>query len=274
MLAGWVVSWVAFAPALLVLRIGVFPALAELPEEPGAVTSGDVGLILVEAARPMVPPFVLAVLSGLVVLWVWFVLWHAGVVAWQLWTGGRRVRLGEVLGLGMVAWWRYARLSATAAAVLVVAMTVLWIPLRTAIFGSSHAMAEERMMILLAVAIVITKLVAVVVWLATLHGAWLLGLPERRSAVVAWLMGLRNVLRMPLSSLGTWLLWLVPAWLVAFLPLYVGWKFDPLRGSMVLVVLSMIAALIRSFCWVGMFTSFAPVTGLVGEVDDESDEAS
>ena len=273
-LAGWAVSWVAVAPALLVLRLGVFPALAELPSEPGAVTSGDVGLILVEAARPMLRPFALAGLSGLVVLWVWFVLWHAGVVAWQLWAGGRRVRLGEVLGLGMVAWWRFARLSATAAAVLGLGGAALWIPLWGAVQSSFHSMAEERMMILLVVGIVVTKLLAVVVWLATLHGAWLLGLPERRSAVLAWLGGLGSTLRMPLSSVATWLLWLIPAWLATLVPLSIGLTFDGLRGTIVLTVIGLIAALVRSFCWVGMFCSFAPVTGLLGEPEDEPGDES
>ena len=273
-LVGWAVSWVAFAPALLVLRLGVFPALAELPSEPGAVTSGDVGLILIEAARPMLRPLALAVLSGLVVLWVWFVLWHAGVVAWQLWAGGRRVRLGEVLGLGLVAWWRYARLSATAAAVLGLGGAALWLGLRAAVRSGFHSMAEERMMILLAAGIVITKLLAVVVWLATLHGAWLLGLPERRSAVLAWLRGLWNTLRMPLSSVAAWLLWLIPAWLASLVPLSIGLAFADLRGTLVLTMIGLIAALVRSFCWVGMFCSFAPVTGLIGEHDDDLGDGS
>lgn len=268
-LAGWAVSWIAFVPALLVLRLGVFPALAELPEEPGVVAAGDVGLILVEAARPIARPFALAVLSGLVVVWVWFVLWHAGVVAWQLWTGGRRVRLGEVLGLGLVAWWRYARLSATAAAVLVIGGAALWISLRMAVGGAFQTMAEERLVVLLAAGLLVTKLLAIVVWIATLHGAWMLGMPERRSAVLAWLEGLGNTLRMPLSSLGSWLLWLVPAWLVALIPLGIGYQFQGLRGTPLLIAASLAAALIRSFCWVGMFNSFAPVTGLLGEPDDE-----
>lgn len=267
-LVGWAVSWIAFAPALLVVRLGVFPAVAELPDEPGAVAAGDVGLILVEAARPMVRPFALAVLSGLLVVWWWSVLWHAGVVGWRLWTGGRRVRLGEVLGLGMVAWWRYARLSATAAAAFVVGGAALWMPLRVGVRGAFHAMAEERMLVLFAVGILATKLLAILIWLATLHGAWLLGLPERRSAALAWLKGLGYAARMPLASLGTWLLWLIPAWLAAVLPLWIGTRFIDLRGTLLLIAISVLAALIRSFCWVGMFCSFAPVTGLVSESDD------
>ena len=112
-LACWVVSGLAFLPAILVLRGALAPALGRLPQEPGSLPQGEIAVIVVESLRPLMLPIGLAVVSGLVVLWVWTVLWHAGVVGWQLWAGGRRVRLGEVLGLGMVAWWRYARLSAT-----------------------------------------------------------------------------------------------------------------------------------------------------------------
>ncbi len=197
-------------------------------------------------------------------LWLWTVLWHAGVVAWQLWTGGRRVRLGEVLGLGMVAWWRYIRLSLTALAALVLAGVVLWLPLGSAIRTSLNAMNEERMMLLVVVGFGITKLIAIVVWIATMHGAWLLGLPEYRSAVLSWVRGLWSAVRTPFSSLSTWFVWLVPAWLAAVVPLVVGFRFEGLRGSVALIVVSLLASLVRSFCWVGMFNSFAPVTGLVG----------
>jgi hypothetical protein len=269
-LVGWAVSWIAFAPALLVIRLGVFPALSALPEEPGVLPAGDVGLIIVEAARPIFRPFGLAVLSGLFVLWWWSVLWHAGVVAWELWTGARRVRLGEVLGLGMVAWWRYARLSATGVAAFAIVGSALWLPLWSGVRGAFHAMAEERMMALILIGVVATKLTAIVVWIATLHGAWLLGLPERRSAVLAWLVGLGRAARRPFSSVATWLVWLVPAWVAAMAPLWLGLRLPGLRGTVVLIAFGLLAALVRSFCWVGMFASFAPVTGLVGD-DDEAE---
>jgi hypothetical protein len=271
-LAGWVVSWLAFLPALMVVRLGVFPALAELPTEPGSVAAGDVGLILLEAARPMLRPFGLAVASGLAVLWAWSVLWHAGVVAWQLWTGGRRVRLGEVLGLGMVAWWRYARLSASAAAALAVGGAAIWIPVWAVVRAAVHDMPEERAVALLAAGVVLTKLLAIVVWLATLHGCWLLGLPERRSAVLAWLAGLGGALRRLPSSFGTWLLWLLPAGLASALALWLGMRFPAIRGTPALISVSLTASLVRAFCWVGMFASFAPGTGLVGGDDSEVGE--
>jgi len=267
--ACWAVSFLVFAPALLVLRTTIFRALAAVPGEAGAAPPGDIALIIIEAGWPILPPLGLAVVSGIVVLWLWTVLWHAGVVAWQLWTGGRRVRLGEVLGLGMVAWWRYIRLSLTALVALVLLGIGIWLPLASAIRTSLDAMNEQRMMLLLVVGLGITKLMAIVVWIATMHGAWLLGLPEYRSAVLSWVRGLGSAIRTPFSSFFTWLVWLVPAWLAAVVPLAFGIRFDGLRGSVALIVLSLAAGLVRSICWVGMFNSFAPVTGLVGGAEDE-----
>jgi hypothetical protein len=273
-IACWVVAWLAVAPALLLVRRMVFPGLAALPPDPGAVTAGDVALIVMEGVRRAAAPLGLAVASGAVVLWAWAVLWHAGVVAWQMWTGGRRVRLGEVLGLGMVAWWRYARLSMTALLALAAALAGLWIPLWSGIEAAFTGMDEGRLMWLLAAGIVVTKLVAIVVWIATLHGAWLLGLPERRSAALAWLRGLWTSARMPLSSVGAWLVWLVPAMAVSALPPVVGILFEGSRGGPVLIGVELLASLARAFCWIGLFCSFAPVTGIVGVPEEELEPAA
>lgn len=267
--ACWVVSFLVFAPALLVLRSTIFRALSAVPGGAGATPPGDIALIIIEAGRQILLPLGLAVASGILVLWLWTVLWHAGVVAWQLWTGGRRVRLGEVLGLGMVAWWRYIRLSLTALVALALLLIGLWLPLASVIRTSLYAMNEERMMLLVVVGFGITKLIAIVVWIATMHGAWLLGLPENRSAVLSWARGVWSAVRTPFSSLFAWLVWLVPAWLAAVVPLAVGIRFEGLRGSVALIVLSLGAGLVRSVCWIGMFNSFAPVTGLVGGVEGE-----
>lgn len=261
--ACWVVSWVAIAPALLLVRRTVFPALADLPSDPTLVAPGDAALILLEAARPVLVPFGLAVASAGLVLWAWAVLWHAGVVGWTLWSGGRRVRLGEVLGLGVVSWWRYARLSATALAVLAAAAVAIWVPVWSSVRIAFGAMEEERLIWLLLGGATATKLVAIIVWLATLHAAWLLGLPERRSAVLAWLRGLAGAVRAPIRSVGSWLVWLVPALVVSVVPAVAGATYPSLRGGPLLIGLTLLASLVRTFCWVGMFCSFAPVTGVV-----------
>ena len=129
--------------------------------------------------------------------------------------------------------------------------------------------AEARLIWLLGIGVVTTKLLAAVVWLATLCGCWLLGLPERRSAALAWLHGLVTAARMPVASLWSWLVWVVPALLVSAVPALVGWSFVELRGGLALIGIELLASLVRWFCWVGLFCSFAPVTGVVGVPDGE-----
>jgi hypothetical protein len=269
--ACWLVSLAVFLPAVWVVGGAVEGALENLPSEQGAMPDDDLNLILFGAVREIRAPLKLAVLSGVVTLWIWTVLWHAGVVNWALWAGGRRMRLGEVLGLGMVSWLRYARLSLTAAAMLVLALGLLWTPLSAAVSASHRAVAEQRAVLLLIGGFAVATLVALVVWAATLRAAWLLGLPDRRSVVLAWIRGLLITLRSPIRSLGPVLLWVVPVALISVIPLLAGLGFENLRGGWLLPVLGQIAAAVRAFCWVGLFASFAPITGLVG-VEAEGEE--
>ena len=264
-IAVWIGSWLAITPALLLLRQVVVPGLASLPSGPGEVPAGDVALIVLETVRGATRPVVFALLSGLMLLWAWTVLWHAGVVAWTLRAdAGRRARLGELLGPGLTAWWRYVRLSATALVALALAAAALWLAVWWGAQGAIVAMAERRLLLLLGIGVVATKLTAIAVWLATLHGSWLLGVPGRRSAVAAWLRGLQVAVHRPLASLGAWLVWVVPAMLVSAVVPLLGVAFEGLRGGALLAVLGLLASLARAFCWVGLFCSFAPVTAVVG----------
>ena len=257
-------SWLAITPALLLLRQVVVPGLASLPSGRGEVPEGDVALIVLEAVRGPARPLAFAVLSGLVLLWAWTVLWHAGVVAWTLRADAGRARLGELLGPGVAAWWRYARLSATALVALALAGAALGLPLWWGAGRAYAALAERRLIVLLAAGAAGFALAAIVVWLATLHASWLLGLPERRSAVLAWLRGLRLALRRPLASLWAWLVWVVPALLVSAVVPLLGVAFEGLGGGPLLAVLGLLASLARAFCWAGLFCSFSPATGVVG----------
>jgi hypothetical protein len=197
------------------------------------------------------------------------VLWHAGVVAWTLRAGAGRARLGELLGFGLAAWWRYARLSATALVALALAGAAIALPLWWGTGRAYAAMAERRLLLLVGIGVVATKLAAIAVWLATLHGSWLLGLPGRRSAVAAWLRGLQVAVHRPLPSLGAWLVWVVPALLASAVGPLLGAAFDDMRGGPLLLGIGLLASLARSFCWVGLLCSFAPVTGGVGVPEDQ-----
>lgn len=268
-LACWVVSVIVWLPALWVVGDTVAAAVEDLPDDAAAMPAGEATLILYLALRSVMTPVRLAVASGLVTLWIWTVLWHAGLVGWQLWAGGRRVRIGEVLGLGVVSWWRYARLSLTAASVLLVWCLVVGIQLEEAVHAFYWDMSEDRVTPFLFVAAGASLVVGWIVWAATLRAAWLLGLPERRSAVLAWLRGLVGTLRAPVMSLGTVVAWALPALLISLVPLAVGFLLPVVRDGWAIPILGQIAALTRAFCWVGLFASFGPVTGLVGIEEDE-----
>lgn len=267
--AVWIASWLAVAPALVLLRRIVAPALSSLPAGPGEVPDGDVALILLEAVREAQAPLAVAVLSGLVVAWAWAVLWHAGVVRWLLGTGAAPIRLGALLRLGAGVWWRYARLSLTALVALAVVAAAVWLPLGWGVARGFAAMTERRLIAAASAGALASAVVVIVVWLATLHGAWLLGLPGRRSAVVAWLRGLQATARRPVAGLWTVLVWVVPALLASAVVPLLGAAFAGLRGGLLLIAIGMLAGLARAFCWVGLFCSFTPVTGVVGIPEDQ-----
>jgi len=264
--AVWVASWLAIAPALLLLSRSVARGLGALPGGTGEVPAGDVSLIIVEALREAWLPLAIAVLCGLAVWWAWTVLWHAGVVRWQLRTGGQRVRLGDLLGVRVATWWRYARLSLTALVALVAAAAAVWLPLWWGVARGLTTMTERRLIALASAGAVATAAAVIVVWLATLRGAWRLGLPGRRSAALAWLAGLRATLRRPLPSVWAWLVWVVPSLLASAVVPLLGAVFAGLRGGLLLVVVGLLVSLLRAFCWVGLFCSFGPVTGVAGTV--------
>ena len=96
----------------------------------------------------------------------------------------------------------------------------------------------------------LTAVVLLGCWLATLRGAWLLGESGRRSAVVAWLRGFGATLRQPIRSLLTLVLWAVPGFALLALPVLVE---GPAAGLVLLL-----AWLGSAFCWVALYLSFAP----------------
>jgi hypothetical protein len=272
-LACWVVSVISFLPAVLVVDGAVSPALENLPDAGVDLPDHEVLLIARGAVGDVRAPLRLAVVSGAVTLWIWTVLWHAGMVNWTLWTSGRRLRLGELLGLGVVSWWRYARLSVLSCMVAIAGGLALLLPWSMAEESAYRAALEPRLVSLIAagVAFVIFHWV---LWAATVRAAWLIGTPERRSVAVAWLLGLGGTLRVPLASLGTVALWALPAVFVSLAPLVVGVEVPALRGGWAIPLLGQLAAAVRAFCWVGLFASFAPVTGLVGDESELDQVAS
>jgi hypothetical protein len=246
--AVWLVSMVVFLPAQLVVNRAAGATRANLPV--GPLTPGDDLLILVELIRPVAGPLVLALGSGVLALLAWSVLWHGGVVRWWQGAGTASVQLAEILGHGIVWWWRYARLAVVAATVTAATLAAIWVPLKPLIRSAETAAGGGRAGVLLATGLVLTVVVMSICWLATLRGAWLLGESGRRSAVVAWLRGLGATLRQPIRSLWTLVLWSLPGFALLVLPLLV----EGLAAWLVLLP----AWLGSAFCWVALYLSFAP----------------
>jgi hypothetical protein len=188
--------------------------------------------------------------GGVLALAVWSVLWHAGIARWWLGAGAARVRLAEIIGHGVVWWWRFLRLTMVAvfaAGLPVAGLSYLVLRLaRTADSGvvASHAGA------VLAAAVAASAMVIGMSWLATVRGAWALAESGRRSALVAWLRGLGATFRQPWSSLAVALAWGVPAVAALSAPLLLG----PVLALPLLVA----GLFVSTFCWVALYLSFAP----------------
>jgi len=266
-LAVWLVSMAVFLPARAVVWTAVAETFAALPS--GDLPDGELSLITIELLYPVWAPLAVAVLSGWLALWVWTVLWHAGLVRWFLFAGRVEVRLAEVLGHGLMGWWRWARLGLTSLSVLLITHSALWLTLHRAEDWAFDNAGDGLLGIYVLTALVVSFVVVVLCWLATLRGSWLLGSGNRRSAVLAWLTGLWGSVRQPVRSLMTLIVWAVPAVVATILPIMVGWNFEALRSPLPSAIIDAACGLFVAFCLVGLFLSFAPVTGLVGEMREE-----
>ena len=246
--AVWLVSMAVFVPAQLVMNQAVGATRANLPD--GPLTPGDNLLIVVELIRPVAGLLALALGSGVLALLAWSVLWHGGVVRWWQGAGTAGVQLAEILGHGIVWWWRYARLAVVAVTVTAAMLAAIWVPLGPLIRSAGTIGGGGRSGGLLTTGLVLTVIVMIISWLATLRGAWLFGESGRRSAVVAWLRGLGATLRQPIRSLWTLVLWGLPGFALLVLPVLV-------EG--LVAWLALLPAWFGSaFCWVALYLSFAP----------------
>jgi hypothetical protein len=253
-------SVVVFLPLHLVLWTTAGGGFGALPS--GDLPNGEILLITVELLRPAWPALVLAGLSSVFALWGWTVLWHAGVIRWVVYSGRRGVRLAEILSRGLFGWWRWARLGFTSVAVVVVVFLIL-VVIFFELEERAVSLADDSAMgFYLEAGILLGLAAAVLCWLATLRGAWLLGEVNRRSAVLAWCAGLWGTMRQPLKSLWTLTVWALPGLAASVLPLVAGWQVDALRAPLPSAVVGVACGLVTAFCTVALFLSFAPVTGL------------
>jgi hypothetical protein len=246
--AVWLVCVAIFLPAHLVVLAATAATFADLPARD--LPTGDELLIMVELIRPVVVPLAIALISGLLAFVAWAELWHGGTVRWWMGAGAARVRLAEILGHGVVWWWRYFRLAMMAFLAAASALFAIWAPIRIAISGSGALAAGRGAALLLLAGVVLSLFVILVDWLATLRASWMLGESGRRSAVVAWFRGLAATARQPLRTLLPVVVWGVPGLVMLVLPFLV-------EASIAMVAMPL-CWLVAAFCWVALFVSYAP----------------
>jgi hypothetical protein len=236
----WLVSLAIFAPVVVIVQMMAGPARAHRP--PGGYGGEDL-VVFFEIMRPLVIPLVVTLGFCCLTFVVWWILWHAGAVRWFLKTDAFDVRLGEIVGLGVAVWWRYARLALVALVLLAIAVVVPWLPLLA-------DFKQPTLRPLLVLGSASTILGVCLVWLAALRGAWLLAEPNRRSALVAWLRGLFAVLRHPLQSTAPLLVWALPGVVLLLLPLW----YDGPAATFVLLVSWLLSVFFR----MALHFSYAP----------------
>jgi len=235
-------AWVAiFVPSLVVVDAAAGPQRANRPA--GGFGAGEDLLVFFEIMRPVAMPLAVVFAFACLLLIAWCVLWHAGVARWWLDPATDEARLAQILGHGLPAWWRFARLAMIALVLQVTTTAAPWLPLL--------ADVEQRFVLpLLIFGSVATVVATVLVWLAAFRGGWLLAEPGRSSALMAWFRGLGVAVRQPLRSLLPVLVWAVPGIALLALPL--------LYNGPVAALFLLAAWLLAAFCMVALHMSYAP----------------
>lgn len=258
-LAVWIVPALLVSPFILTVQSALAPVLGRLPADPAP---GDLALVLARGLGRHGAALVVPALLAVAGIWLWTVLWHAGLVTWRAWAAGRPQLLGELLGLGIMRWWRYLRLSLVAMAAAAVTVGAVAAAVGAVARPAAESLEEARAVGVTLAGVALGKLLLLLLAAATLRGLWELGRPGRRSAAAAWLRGLAGALRHPLASLGVLLAWLIPIGILWAAPLAAVVALgDPGKGPAGVAILQL-GALFRAAAWVGLVGSFAPVAGL------------
>jgi hypothetical protein len=239
--AVWLLSIIVFFPAHAIVQMTAGRMRADLPSR--GLDAGEGLVVFFEIVRPIMVPLAVALFSGCLLVIAWCVLWHAGAVRWWLDPETDDPRLARILGHGLPAWWRFARLALLGLVFQVLGTGAPWLPLLADV-------EEQFVLPLLIFGCAAALGVTLLIWLAAARGAWLLGEPGRRSALVAWVRGLKAAVRQPLRSLLPVLVWALPGLALLGLPVI----YDGPAATVFLLAAWLIAAL----CWVAFFFSYAP----------------
>ena len=261
-IALWIMPVILFTPFRAMVSASAGRALRTIPE---AFTppSGDIGLLIIQALVPMLPALAIAVLGSLFLMWTWNILWHAGLCRWLIWEGETSSSLFRILGHGLMRWVAYLRLSLWAWLMFFLFFGGLGAGFFVLIRQAWEGMQEGRMVLLIMIALGVLSLAKIILWAATLRGAWELTMPGRRSSVLAWSRGLRGTLRQPLATLlPTAVLGILIAGCLS-LPLLLHLSVPSYRTGWQIWVVLASSSLVAAFLQLWLFASMAPITGLL-----------
>ncbi len=258
-LAVWFVPALLIGQFILATQAAYSSALGKLP---AVAAPGDATLILMSITGRFGGLLMVSALVAAVGIWLWTVLWHAGLVSWNVWAADRPQQLGELVGHGVMRWWRYLRLALVASVVSVVLLAAVTSGFGAAAKRVGETLREAAAMRITLAGGAVALVLVLFLWAGTLRALWELAETGRRSAVLAWLRGLSGVLRHPLVSIGVLLVWIVPA-LVVWIGAFLGARaLGPIGGGLPAYLVLQIGALLRAVAWVGLVGSFAPIVGL------------
>jgi len=257
--AVWFVPALLIGQFILAIQTAYSSALGKLP---AVAAPGDPTLILMATTGRLGRVVMLSALVAAVGTWLWTVLWHAGLVTWRVWAADRPQRLGELIGHGVMRWWRYLRLALVASVASLVLLVAVTQGFGAAARRVGETLREAAAMRITLAGGAVAIILVLFLWAGTLRALWELAETGRRSAVLAWLRGLGGALRHPLVSLGVLLAWVVPAlilWIAAF---FGARALGAIGGGLPAYLVLQVGALLRAVAWVGLVGSFAPIVGL------------
>jgi len=256
----WAVHHLLVAPlwGVAVTTFGGSPAVRL---DPGAAEAEWL-VVAFELARPAVWPLAAAAAGTVVGWWVWTVLWRAGVVTWAVWGRAGRPRVAEILGHGVVRWWRFAGLHLVAVVLVAAVAAVAFLAFGR--FGVAAAVAAHGRVLGWTVVGAVTGVASmVVVGAVVAAGCWRLGTPGVHSVLRALWQGVMVVGRHPVRAATVTLVWWVTAGLSAVGPVWAA--VNGASPATVVVVLELCLA-VRAACRVAFLGSFLPVLGVESEV--------
>jgi hypothetical protein len=256
--AVWLAPALALLPAALVVLGAVGPTLARLPAA-GELPPGEVMLVLGEALAGTSGAIAFSGVAAAAAAWLWTVMWHAGVVD----RAAAGVEPGTegllaILGAGVRRVGRFLRLAATAVLAGSLGLASVAVLAAAAARRAWLGGAESGAIVALVGGGILGLLWTLLCWAGVLRGAWILVDWRRRSGVLAWLGGVGASLRQPSGTALALAAWGVPAAALLLAPLLAGWWLVPLRSGMGGALVGAAAGLLRGFCWVALFMSFAP----------------